>query len=59
MARLVRAMEALGFAQVDMREAPDPRVVLEVTLVRLARSDLDSAPEALAERMTRFEQALA
>jgi len=59
LARLVRAMEALGLAQVDMREAPDPRVVLEVTLVRLARSDLDSAPDALAERITRLEQALA
>ena len=59
LARLVRAMEALGLAQVDMREAPDARVVLEVTLVRLVRSDLDSAPDALAERLTRLEQALA
>jgi DNA polymerase-3 subunit gamma/tau len=59
LARLVRAMESLGLAQVDMREAPDPRVVLEVTLVRLARSELDSAPDALAERVTRLERALA
>jgi DNA polymerase-3 subunit gamma/tau len=59
LARLVRAMESLGLAQVDMREAPDPRVVLEVTLVRLARSELDSAPDALAERVTRLELALA
>jgi DNA polymerase-3 subunit gamma/tau len=58
LARLVRAMEALGLAQVDMREAPDARVVLEVTLVRLARSDLDSAPDALAERLARLERTL-
>jgi DNA polymerase-3 subunit gamma/tau len=57
--RLVRAMELLGRAQVDMREAPDARVVLEVTLVRVARVDLDSSTAALAERVTRLEQAMA
>ena len=41
--RLVRAMEVAGRAQVDMREAPDPRVVLEVALVRLARPELDDS----------------
>ncbi|MGH9046909.1 MAG: hypothetical protein ACRDVW_06290, partial [Acidimicrobiales bacterium] len=59
LARLVRAMEALGLAQVDMREAPDARVVLEVTLVRLARSELDGAPDALAARLARLEERLA
>lgn len=59
LARLVRTMEALGLAQVDMREAPDARVVLEVTLIRLVRPDLDSAPDALAERLTRLEQTVA
>jgi DNA polymerase III subunit gamma/tau len=59
LARLVRAMEALGLAQVDMREAPDARVVLEITLVRLARSDLERSPEVLAERLTRLEQLVA
>ncbi len=58
LARLVRSMESIGLAQVDMREAPDARVVLEVTLVRLAKSELDSAPEALAERVARLERAL-
>jgi DNA polymerase III subunit gamma/tau len=56
--RLVRAMELLGRAQVDMREAPDARVVLEVTLVRVARVDLDASTAALAERVARLEQAL-
>ncbi|HXQ19602.1 MAG TPA: DNA polymerase III subunit gamma/tau [Acidimicrobiales bacterium] len=57
--RLVRAMELLGRAQVDMREAPDARVVLEVTLVRVARADLDESTSALAERVARLEQAMA
>jgi DNA polymerase-3 subunit gamma/tau len=57
--RLVRAMELLGRAQVDMREAPDPRVVLEVTLVRVARVDLDPSGAALLDRVARLEQALA
>ncbi|MGH9008046.1 MAG: DNA polymerase III subunit gamma/tau, partial [Acidimicrobiales bacterium] len=58
LARLVRAMESLGLAQVDMREAPDARVVLEVTAVRLSKSELDSGPDALAERVARLEQAM-
>jgi DNA polymerase III subunit gamma/tau len=57
--RLVRAMELLGRAQVDMREAPDARVVLEVTLVRVARVDLDPSVAALAERVARLEQVAA
>jgi len=58
LARLVRVMEVLGQAQVEMRDAPDPRVVLEVALVRLCRNELDTSPAALAERLSRVEQAL-
>jgi DNA polymerase-3 subunit gamma/tau len=54
--RLVRALEVLGRAQVDMREAPDPRVVLEVALVRLARPELDESVAALVERVERLER---
>ncbi|MDA8355883.1 MAG: DNA polymerase III subunit gamma/tau [Actinomycetota bacterium] len=56
---LVRCMEVLGRAMVDMRDAPDPRVVLEVALVRLARADLDDSPAALLERLARVERAVA
>jgi DNA polymerase-3 subunit gamma/tau len=56
LARLVRAMETLGRAQVDMRDAPDPRVVLEVSVVRLARADLDESAAALADRVSRLER---
>jgi len=59
LAALVRAMEVLGQALVDMREALDPRVCLEVALVRLTRAEADTSPAALVERIDRLEQRLA
>ncbi len=56
---LVRAMEALGQAQIDMREALDPRTCLETVMVRLARPDADVSPAALLERVERLEKQLA
>ena len=56
-AAVVRALETLGEAAIEIRRAPDPRLVLEVTLVRLARRDVSSL-EALAERVARLERAL-
>jgi DNA polymerase III subunit gamma/tau len=58
MPRLVRAMEVLGHALVDMRDAPDPQVVLEIALVRAARPDLDAGIDALTERVAALERAL-
>jgi DNA polymerase III subunit gamma/tau len=55
LATLVRAMEVLGQAQISMREAPDPRVALEVALVRLAHPDADDSPAALLVRIERLE----
>jgi DNA polymerase III subunit gamma/tau len=55
---VVRAMEALGRAQVDMRDAPDPRVNLEAALIRLAHPEADDSPAALLERLERVERAL-
>ena len=55
-ARLVRAMEEIGRALVDMRNAPDPRSVLEVAVLRLSHPELDSSPEALLERVERLER---
>jgi len=37
-AGLTRALESIGQALVEMRQAPDPRVPLEVTVLRLARA---------------------
>ena len=58
-AALVRAMEVLGKTQVDLRDSVDPRVALEVALVRLTRPDLDSSLAALEERVERLERRLA
>lgn len=57
-AAVVRIMEKVGSALVDMREALDPRVSLEVVLVRLARGDTDSSAEGLSERIARLERRL-
>ena len=52
-AAIVRAMEVLGDALVAMREAPDPRVLLEVALVRLCRPEAD----VVARRPARADRA--
>src|SRR6478609_7844654 len=59
-AALVRAMETLGQAVVDMRgtEAADPRLVLEIALVRLARRESNVPMQALADRVDRLEARL-
>jgi len=54
---LVRALEVLGLAQVAMRDAPDPRVNLEVALVRLAHPEADDSSAALLARIERLETA--
>ena len=58
LARVVRSMELLGNALVDMREAPDAQVVLEIAVVRAVRPDLDSGMEALSERVSVLERSL-
>ena len=55
---VVRAMEALGRALVDMRDTPDPRVHLEATLIRLAHPEADDSASALLERVERLERAV-
>src|SRR5438067_8334032 len=58
-ATTVRAMELLGKALVDMREAPDPRVLLEVALVRLCHPEADTSLDALVQRIERLGRAVA
>jgi DNA polymerase-3 subunit gamma/tau len=55
-AALVRAIETLGSALVDMRHAPDPRILVEVALVQLTHDDVASDLGALAARLERLEQ---
>jgi DNA polymerase III subunit gamma/tau len=59
LARVVRTMEILGVALIDMRDAPDAQVVLEIAVVRAARADLDQGAAALAERVSALERAAA
>ena len=59
LAALVRAMEMVGQALVDMRDSADPRVTLEVALIRLASPAVDASPAALLERIERLERAIA
>ena len=58
LAALVRALEVLGRAQVTMRDAPDPRVNLDVALVRLAHPEADDSPESILARIERLEAAV-
>jgi DNA polymerase-3 subunit gamma/tau len=58
-ASVVRTMEMLGQALIDMRDAPDPRVTLEVALVRVTSPEADDSKPALLERIERLERALA
>jgi hypothetical protein len=55
---LVRMLETLGQAVVDMRgtDAADPRLVLEIALVRLARREAGTPLQALSERVDRLER---
>ena len=54
-ASVVRAIEVLGEDLVDIRRAPDPRLVLEVTLVRLASNVIANDTASLLARVERLE----
>jgi DNA polymerase III subunit gamma/tau len=60
-AALVRVIETLGQAIADMRgiEAADPRLVLEVALVRLSRREAGPPIQTVIERIERLERAIA
>jgi DNA polymerase-3 subunit gamma/tau len=51
-----RALEVLGEAFVGIQDAPDPRITLEVALVRLTRPDAELSLSALADRIARLER---
>ena len=55
----VRAIETIGSTLVEMRHAPDPRVLLEVALVKLTSVAADTGTAALLARIERLEQQLA
>jgi DNA polymerase-3 subunit gamma/tau len=51
-----RALEAIGDALREMRQAPDARIPLEVALVRLTRPDADASLDSLVQRIERLER---
>jgi DNA polymerase-3 subunit gamma/tau len=57
---LVRVLETLGQAVVDMRgtDAADPRLALEIALVRLTRRDAGPPLQTLVERVERLERTI-
>ena len=57
-AAITRALETLGRALIDMRQAPDPRIDIEVALMRLCHPDEDRSLEALAQRVRQLEARL-
>jgi DNA polymerase-3 subunit gamma/tau len=58
-AAVVRAMEGIGDALVEMRHAPDPRVLLEVAFIKLTHVAAADDVASLAARLERLEHAVA
>jgi DNA polymerase III subunit gamma/tau len=54
-----RALDLLGEALLGIGQAPDPRVTLELAVVRIARPELDASTSSLLARIERLEAALA
>src|SRR3954449_5047990 len=58
-ASIVRAMERLGEMLVEMRHAPDQRLLLEVALVQLTHDASGADLHSLMSRLERLEQSVA
>ncbi len=58
-AKLMGAIDALSGAVAGMREGDDPRLTLEVALLKVATPSLDSSREALLRRIESLESRLA
>jgi DNA polymerase-3 subunit gamma/tau len=58
-AGLTRGLEVLGEALMELSRKPDPRIVVEVALVRLTQPAADRTLDALTERVDRLERQVA
>ncbi len=56
---LVRAIDQLSAAIVDVREGDDARMTIELALLRAARPEIDPTHAALAQRLERLESGTA
>ncbi len=55
-AKLMGGIDALSVAVANMREGDDPRLSLEVALLKVARPSLDGSREALLRRIEQLER---
>ena len=53
---LVRAIDQLSKAVADIREGDEPRMTVELALLRSARPEIDPSSAALAQRIERLEK---
>ena len=53
---LVRAIDALAAALAAIKEGDEPRMTIELALLRAARPELDPSRAALAQRLERLEE---
>ncbi|MEO7397793.1 MAG: DNA polymerase III subunit gamma/tau [Ilumatobacteraceae bacterium] len=58
-AAVVRAMERLGTMLVEMRHAPDPRLLLDIALVQLTNETSGNDLTAILARLDRVEKSVA
>ncbi|HET6663127.1 MAG TPA: DNA polymerase III subunit gamma/tau [Acidimicrobiales bacterium] len=55
-AGLTRALDVLGESLIELARKPDPRIVVEVALVRLTQPSTDRTLDAVLERLDRLER---
>lgn len=56
--RIVKIMETLGTTMVDMRHAPDARLLLEVAVVQLSSPAFDQSQDGVLARLSQLEEAV-
>lgn len=56
---LTRAIDALGVSMAEMRDALDPRIPLEVAVVRVTSTSADTSLAGIAARVNELERTLA
>jgi len=56
---LMRAIDAIAAALTAIREGDEPRMTMELALLRAARPQIDPSREAFAQRLERLEAAMA
>lgn len=57
-AGLTRALDVLGEALTELSRKPDPRIVVEVALVRITQPAVDRTLDAVLDRLDRLERGL-